>query len=209
MSFAEGSQIPSLGSLCCCPLLYSFAHKYLMSLGQLISLCCCPLLWTLTNTWWALASWSASDVVLCCERSQIPDEPWPADQSLLVFSANAHKYLMSLGQLISLCCCPLLWTLTNTWWALASWSVSVGVLCCTLTNTWWALASWSASVGVLCCTLTIVASCFSRSWSTGPVQIRRKKFLHLSLKMRYELKMGSVMKKLCLIFYWNEEESLE
>ncbi len=150
----------------------------------------CCVLTTICVQHWGVGHLPAVSSVM---SSQLPDEPWPtssasvgvlcctltntlAGQPLLMFSAvDAHNYLISLGQLITFCCCPLLyahkypcwsasvvahcWTLTNTWRALASWSASVGVLCCTLTNTWWALASWSASVVVLCCMLTNTLAC--------------------------------------------------
>ncbi len=230
-TYAECSQLPSEVK----PQFSTYAERSQLPSAVNLDLRPC---WTLTTTWMASASKSAYVVVLLCARNQMRSalRIWSSSSGVLCYELtntrwaltnwfgfkrcpllNAHKYRCQTASVVVLFC-----MLTITWWALVNWSApglyahkypcwsaSVVVFCCTLTNTWWALASWSASVGVLCWTLTIVASCFSRSCSTGPVQIRRKKILHLSLKMRYELKMGSVMKKLCLIFYWNKEESLE
>ncbi len=111
---AVRSQLHSLVSLCFCPLLDAHKYVYLMLLALasfqpvLMSFAVCSQIPLLVI---------ASFAVLCWERSQVPDEPchllyvhkytwW----SLLLYSdVNAHKYLMSLGQLISLCWCSLLY----------------------------------------------------------------------------------------------------
>ncbi len=117
-------------SVLCCTLTNTWWA--LASWSASVGVFCC----TLTNTWWALASWSASVGILdvrCCGRSQVPDEPWLADQPLLVSSAVRSQIpLMVTGQIsvVVLCC-----TLTITWSPLASWSSSLDVLSCTLTNT--------------------------------------------------------------------------
>jgi hypothetical protein len=164
-----------------CPLLW--AQSYPMGLGQLVG-------FYLLGAHKYLG-YSESVVVLCCKltshnylmslcrpllvfsavRSRVHDDPWPTVQLLHVDVLRSTLANTLVGRPL---CLPLLYV-HKYLKSLASLSASAGVLCCTLTSTWWALASWSASVGVLCCTLTIVASCFSRSCSTGPLKFGEKR----------------------------------
>ncbi len=123
-------------------------------------------------------------LVFSAGHSQVPDEPWPADQSLLVFFAVSSQTPL----LVSLCWCPLLCTLTNYLMRLGQ----LISLC------------WCSLLYAHNCRLMLLSLLLDRSCTNS-----EKKNSTFIAKNAIWIKMCTVMKKLCLIFYWNEEESLE